>query len=146
MVVDDDELILESLASIFEDEGFHVLSARSGGEALRLLESEPVNLILVDVKLPDMTGLELLGRIKDTTPRVRKLVLTGFPDAPSAIDAVNRKVDAYLVKPYDPENLIRLVGKHLEEQRQELKYTQERVLDYIRTRVRQLDETRSAAG
>jgi len=126
LVVDDDELILESLVSIFEDEGFHTSFARSGGEALRLLESEPINLILVDVKLPDMTGLELLGRIRDTTPRIRKLVLTGFPNTPSAIDAVNQKLDAYLVKPYDPENLIRLVEKHLEEQRQELKYTQER--------------------
>jgi DNA-binding NtrC family response regulator len=142
LVVDDDELILESLVSIFESEGFHTSYARRGEEALRLLERESFNLILVDMKLPDMTGLELLGRIRDTTPRIRKLVLTGFPDAPSAIEAANQKVDAYLVKPYDPEKLIRLVERNLEEQRQELKYMQERVLDYIRTRVRQLDETR----
>jgi len=140
LVVDDDEFILESLVNIFESEGFRTSFARRGGEALRLLESETYNLILVDVKLPDMTGLELLGRIRDTTPRIRKLVLTGYPDTPSAIEAVNRKADAYLVKPVDPERLIRLVARNLEEQRQELKYTQERVLDYIRTRVRQLDE------
>jgi len=143
LVVDDDELILESLISIFDSEGYNSAFARTGGDALRLLEREPFNVIIVDVKLPDMTGLELLGRIKDTTPRMRKIVLTGFPDAPSAIEAVNKKVDAYLTKPFDPESLLKLVARNLEEQREELRYTQERVLDYIRTRVKQLDETRS---
>lgn len=145
LVVDDDEFILESLVSIFDSEGFHTSYAHRGEEALRLLESKPFNLVLVDVKLPDMTGLELLSRIRDTNPRIRKLVLTGFPDAPSAIEAVNRKADAYLVKPCDPESLLRLVERNLEEQRQELKYTQERVLDYIRSRVRQLDESKENA-
>jgi len=143
LVVDDDELILESLISIFDSEGYSSAFARTGGDALRLLERETFNIMIVDVKLPDMTGLELLGRIKDTTPRMRKLVLTGFPDAPSAIEAVNKKVDAYLVKPFDPESLLKLVADNLKEQRDELRYTQERVLDYIRTRVKQLDETRN---
>jgi DNA-binding NtrC family response regulator len=143
LVVDDDELILESLISIFDSEGYCSAFARTGKDALRLLEREPFNVILVDVKLPDMTGLELLGRIKDTTPRMRKIVLTGFPDTPSAIKAVNKRVDAYLIKPFDPESLLKLVARNLDEQREELRYTQERVLDYIRTRVKQLDEIRS---
>jgi DNA-binding NtrC family response regulator len=143
LVVDDDELILESLISIFDSEGYCSAFARTGGDALRLLERESFKVLLVDVKLPDMTGLELLGRIKDTTPRMRKIVLTGFPDAPSAIEAVNKRVDAYLIKPFDPESLLKLVAKNLDEQKEELRYTQERVLDYIKTRVKQLDETRS---
>jgi DNA-binding NtrC family response regulator len=143
LVVDDDELILESLISIFDSEGYSSAFARTGGDALTLLEREPFNVVIVDVKLTDMTGLELLGKIKDTTPRMRKIVLTGFPDAPSAIEAVNKKVDAYLTKPFDPDSLLKLVAQNLEEQREELRYTQERVLDYIKTRVKQLDETRS---
>lgn len=142
LIVDDDPMILESLISILEAEGYDARAAGTGEEALREMERCFFNAVLVDVKLPDMTGLDLLARVKETTPRMRKLVLTGFPDVPSAVEAVNRKVDAYLVKPFDPDSLLRLIEKSLEEQREELKLTQERVLDYIRNRVRQLDEGR----
>jgi two-component system response regulator FlrC len=143
LVVDDDPMILESLVSILEAEGYDARAAGTGEEALRELENGFFNAVLVDVKLPDMTGLELLARVKETTPRMRKLVLTGFPNVPSAVEAVNRKVDAYLVKPFDPDSLLRLIERNLEEQKDELRLTQEKVLDYIKTRVRQIDESRS---
>ena len=139
LIVDDDAMILESLVSILEAEGYDVRAAGTGEEALRELEKGFFNVVLVDIKLPDMTGLDLLARVKETTPRVRKLVLTGFPDVSSAVETVNRKADAYLVKPYDPDSLLKLIEKNVMEQRDELRLTQERVLDYIKTRVKQLD-------
>ena len=142
LVVDDDTMILESLINILEAEGYEATAARTGEEALRELERGVHNILLVDVNLPDMTGLDLLSRLKDTSPRMRRLVLTGFPDVSSSVEAVNQKADAYLVKPFDPDKLLRLIERNLEEQREELKLTQQRVLDYIRTRVRQLDESR----
>lgn len=139
LIVDDDAMILESLVSILEAEGYNVRAAGTGEEALKELEKSFFNVVLVDIKLPDMTGLDLLARVKETTPRVRKLVLTGFPDVSSAVETVNRKADAYLVKPYDPDSLLKLIEKNVMEQRDELRLTQERVLDYIKTRVKQLD-------
>ncbi|MFH2111131.1 MAG: response regulator [Candidatus Bathyarchaeota archaeon] len=143
LIVDDDPMIVESLISILEAEGYDARAAGTGEEALRELERGFFNIVLVDIKLPDMTGLDLLARVKETTPRMRKLVLTGFPDVPSAVEAVNRKADAYLVKPFDPDSLLRLIEKNLEEQREELRLTQERVLDFIKNRVKQLDESRN---
>lgn len=141
LIVDDDPMILESLISILMAKGYDAKGASTGEEALSLLESNFFNALIVDLKLPDMTGLELLTRMKQTMPRIRKLILTGFSDTPSTMDDVNQKADAYLVKPFDPDNLLVLLEKNLDEQKEELRQTHERVLNYIKTRVRHLEET-----
>ena len=144
LVVDDDEMILESLVSILESEGYIASTARTGKEAIEKTEKEFFNAMLVDIHLPDMTGIEVISRISETTPRMKKLILTGFPETHTAIDAVNKKADAYLVKPFDPELLLELIKQNLKQQEEELKYAQEKVLEYIRTRVKQLDEAENA--
>jgi len=140
LIVDDDEMILESLETILNNEGYLTQTAKTGKEALTKTDNEFFNAILIDIRLPDMTGLELLSQIKDTTPKMKKLILTGYPDTPTAIDAVNQKADAYLVKPFDPEELLKLISENIKSQKEELKYTQDKVLDYIKSRVKQLDE------
>jgi len=100
--------------------------------------------MLIDIHLPDMTGIEVISKIKETTPKMKKLILTGFPETHTAIDAVNKKADAYLVKPFDPELLLELLEQNLRQQEEELKYAQEKVLEYIKTRVKQLDEAETA--
>lgn len=144
LVVDDDDMILESLVSILESEGYIASTARTGKEAIAKTEKEFFNAMLIDIHLPDMTGIEVLSRIKETTPKMKKLVLTGFPETHTAINAVNKNADAYLVKPFDPEILLDLIEQNLNQQEEELKYTQEKVLDYIKTRVRHLDEAENA--
>jgi len=144
LVVDDDDMILESLVSILESEGYIASTARTGKEAIAKTEKEFFNAMLIDIHLPDMTGIEVLSRIKETTPKMKKLILTGFPETHTAIDAVNKNADAYLVKPFDPEILLDLIEQNLNQQEKELKYTQEKVLDYIKTRVRHLDEAENA--
>jgi DNA-binding NtrC family response regulator len=88
-----------------------------------LIESGFFNALIVDLKLPDMTGLELLTRVKETTPRMRKIILTGFPEISSTIGALDEKADAYLIKPFDPENLLHLIEEKLCEQKGELRLT-----------------------
>ena len=144
LVVDDDDMILESLVSILESEGYVASTARTGEEAIEKTEKEFFNAMLVDIHLPDMTGIEVISRVSETTPRMKKLILTGFPETHTAIDAVNKKADAYLVKPFDPELLLELIEQNLKQQEEELKYAQEKVLQYIRTRVKQLDEAENA--
>ncbi|MCW4049493.1 MAG: response regulator [Candidatus Bathyarchaeota archaeon] len=145
LIVDDDEMILESLVSILGSEGYATDIANTGSEAIAKVEEAYFNAILIDIRLPDMTGIELLTKIQEINPRMKKLILTGYPDTPSAIQAVNQKADAYLVKPFDPEDLLDLIEENLEQQKEELKYTQEKVLDYIKTRVKQLDEVKASS-
>ncbi len=139
LIVDDDVALQESLVSILENEGYFIETARTGREAEAKVKAGYYNIALLDVRLPDMTGIELLSRINVLAPRTKKLVLTGYPDASSAIRAVNERADAYLVKPFDPVELIALIEEHLNLQREELEYTQEKVLEYIQNRVKELD-------
>ena len=140
LVVDDDDALRESIVSILESEGYVLDVAKSGFEAEIKLRNKIYNLVLLDIKLPDITGIELLAKINQFTPRTKKIVLTGFPDTETAIKSVNEKADAYLVKPFDPDALLDVIAENLENQKEELKYTQEKVLEYIQHRVKELDE------
>ena len=140
LVVDDDDALRESIVSILESEGYVLDVAKSGFEAEIKLRNKIYNLVLLDIRLPDITGIELLAKINKFTPRTKKIVLTGFPDTETAIKSVNEKADAYLVKPFDPDALLEVIAENLENQKEELKYTQEKVLEYIQHRVKELDE------
>ena len=139
LVVDDDDVLRESMVNILESEGYVLDVAKSGYEAEMKLRNQVYNLVLLDVQLPDITGIQLLSKINEFAPRTKKIVLTGYPDTESAIKSVNEKADAYLLKPFNPDELLRIIALHLDEQKQELRYTQEKVLEYIRNRVRELD-------
>jgi DNA-binding NtrC family response regulator len=140
LVVDDDEMVLRSIVNILKIKGYETSIAKDGKEALMKIEDEFFNVLLLDIRLPDMTGIELLSLIKETKPKMRKIILTGYPDAKTAIDAVNKKADAYLIKPYNPNELLEQIELNIRQQKEELRYTQEKVLEYIKSRVRQLDE------
>lgn len=140
LIVDDDEMILESLVNILENEGYATETATTGERAIKKTNESFFNAIIIDIRLPDMTGIKLLSKVKDTIPKMKKLILTGYPDTTTAIEAVNRRADAYLVKPFDPEDLLKLIDSSLQQQREELKYTQEKVVEYIKSRVAQLDK------
>ena len=142
LIVDDDPILQESLVSILESEGYYIDTAKTGAEAEVKVRKEFFHIALLDVRLPDMTGTDLLIKINKIAPRTKKLVLTGYPDAASAIKAGNQRADAYLTKPFDPDELIRLIAENIEVQREELKYSQEKVLEYIQNRVRELDSAK----
>jgi two-component system, NtrC family, response regulator HydG len=141
LVVDDDESIRKSFEAILSDEGYSVDLASDGKEAIKKSETAIYNIALIDIRLPDMDGVELLTRMKDTVPRTRKIIITGFPSVQNAIEAVNRKADAYLVKPVDIEKLIATIETHLELQKMEKTYTEEKVVAFIETRVKELNNT-----
>jgi len=139
LVVDDDEGIRKTLAAILEDEGYVVDTAESGKEAILKSNAGFYNLALIDVRLLDMEGTELLTRIKDTVPRMRKIIITGYPSVRNAIEAVNKNADAYLLKPFDMGKVLFVIKDQLKKQSEENSFTQDRVTDYIETRVRELD-------
>jgi two-component system nitrogen regulation response regulator NtrX len=139
IVIDDDESIRKTLSTILEDEGYSVDTAESGKEALLKTNADFYNLALIDVRLLDMEGTELLTRIKDTVPRMRKIIITGYPTVHNAIEAVNRNADAYLVKPFDVSKALFVIREQLKKQEAEKQFSQERVTEFIETQVRQLE-------
>ena len=138
LVVDDDETIRKTMKAILEDEGYIVDLASTGKEAIDKTEKTVYNLALLDIRLPDMEGVELLKLMKDTVPRTRKIMVTGYPSVQNAIAAVNKQADAYLVKPVDIEKLLETVKKQLELQEEEQSFSETKVAEFIETRVKSL--------
>lgn len=143
LVVDDNESIRKVLATILEEEGYAVDTAENGKEAIEKSNAKFYNLALIDIKLSDMEGIELLTRIRDTTPKMRKIIITGYPSLQNAIKALNKGVDAYLVKPFDMDKVMSTIKEQLKKQEEEKKYSQTKVTEYIETRVKELEEQKT---
>jgi DNA-binding NtrC family response regulator len=138
LVVDDDENIRNTMKTILEDEGYVVDLAANGGDAIEKTKKAAYNIALLDIRLPDMEGMELLKLIKDTVPRTRKIMVTGYPSMQNAIAALNKNADAYLVKPIDIENFLSIVKEQLQLQENEKEFSEQKVAEFIETRVKKL--------
>jgi DNA-binding NtrC family response regulator len=138
LIVDDDVTIRSTMEAILEDEGYSVDSAANGKEAIKKTNEQIFNLALLDIRLPDMEGVELLKLMKDSVPRMRKIMVTGFPSLQNAVEAVNRNADAYLIKPVDIDQLLTTVREQLEKQEEDKKFNEEKVAEFIETRVKEI--------
>jgi len=138
LIVDDDEYILRNLEKILRLEGYETDTARTGLEAIKKTKRNFYNLVLLDIKLPDMEGTELLKKIHETFPRMIKIMVTGYPDLENAIRSLNFGADAYLVKPVSVQELLDVVKRKLDEQRSMEKMTEEKVKKWIETRIQKL--------
>ncbi|MGQ9564930.1 MAG: response regulator [Candidatus Bathyarchaeales archaeon] len=139
LIVDDDENIRTMLSMILEDENYIVESVDTAQKAIEKTDKKFYNVALIDVRLPDMEGIELLTRMKPTTPRTRKIIITGYPTLHNAIEAVNRGADAYIMKPFNMEKVLKTIKEQLKKQDEERKYSQEKVTEFIETRVKELE-------
>lgn len=139
LVIDDDEGIRRTLAAILEEEGYLVETVESGKEAIARTNKSFYNVALIDIRLLDMEGTELLTKIKPTVPRMRKIIITGYPTVQNAIEAVNRNADAYLLKPFDIGKVLFVIKDQLKKQEEENRFNQEKVTEFIETRVRELE-------
>ena len=138
LVVDDDENIRNTMKTILEDEGYIVDLAATGSDAVQKTKKTVYNIALLDIRLPDMEGVELLKLIKDTVPRTRKIMVTGYPSMQNAIAALNKNADAYLIKPIDIENFLKIVKEQLKVQENEKEFSEQKVAEFIETRVKEL--------
>ncbi len=115
LVVDDERWIRVNLKRMLEAEGHTVLLADSGEAALKLLEQQPVDLIISDHRMPRMSGLELLEQLREKYPDVLRVILTGFADLALALDAINKvEVHRLLLKPYSRDQIVNTVQELLE--------------------------------
>jgi len=139
LVIDDDESMRKLLIMTLESRGYSVDTAKDGKEAVRKSTSNFYNLALVDLRLPDMDGIELLTAMKETTPTMMKVIVTGYPSLENAIEAVNKGADGYILKPVKTEQLLSTVQEHLRKQREAKIYSEEKVKEFIETRARELE-------
>ncbi len=138
LIVDDDESIRTVLSTILSDEGYSVDMARTGKEAVKKSNTKLYNLALIDIRLPDTEGTTLLTRIKKTSPRMRKIIITGYPSLQNAVNALNKGADAYVMKPFDMRKVLATIEEQLEKQEEEMMFSQEKVAEFIETRVKEL--------
>src|SRR4030066_370602 len=95
LVIDDDKIIRDTLQMTLEQKGYCVDKAENGKEAIAKSHANFYNLAIVDWRLPDMEGTKLLGKLKETTPKRAKIMLTGYPSMNNAIAAVNERAVAF---------------------------------------------------
>ena len=139
LIVDDDESIREVLTSILTDEGYIVEAVDTGEKAIKATHEKFYNLALIDIRLPDMEGTKLLTKLKDTVPKMRKIIITGYPTLQNAIEAVNKGADAYIIKPIDMEETLKVIREQLQKQAEEKKYSEQKIVEFIETRVKELE-------
>ena len=114
LVVDDEENVLRSVERLFRREPYRLLTAASAEEALAAVEREPVHLVMADQRMPGMTGIQLIQRIRERYPEVMRVVFTGYIDMNTAIDAINKgQVFRFVTKPWRDDDLKNVVRQAL---------------------------------
>jgi two-component system response regulator HydG len=114
LIVDDEQHVRQSLAAWFREDGYNVSTAANGREALAELARAGADILLADIKMPGMDGLELLRRTKETAPDATVIVMTAYASVETAIQALKDGAYDYVVKPFDPDAVSRLVRKAAE--------------------------------
>jgi two-component system response regulator AtoC len=126
------------MKAILQEKGYSVDSVPDGKAAIKKTQEKTYNVALLDIRLPDMEGVELLKLMKDSIPRMRKIMVTGFPSLQNAVEAVNGNADAYIIKPFDVEKLIAVVKEQLKYQEEEKRYSEQKVAEFIDCRVKEI--------
>lgn len=113
LIVDDELIVRESLGNWLKEEGYSVDSADSGMEALKKMDAKKYDLVVADVKMPGMDGIQLLEKCKKTDPELQVLVMTAYASVDTAVQAMKQGAFDYIVKPFDPENVSQIIQRAL---------------------------------
>jgi response regulator RpfG family c-di-GMP phosphodiesterase len=121
LCVDDEPNILSSLRRLFRGKGYEVLTAISGAQGLELLEQQPVDLVISDMRMPEMDGARFLAQVRERWPNTVRLLLTGYSDVQSIQDAINcGEIYRYITKPWDDNDILLIVRHALERHQLEM--------------------------
>jgi DNA-binding NtrC family response regulator len=119
LVVDDELLIRDLLYDFFTAQGWDIIVAEGGQKAVDYLKNQQFDVVLTDLKMPDIDGMELTSRIRNLYGDMPIIIMTGYPSLDSAVEALRYKVDDYIVKPFNVNQLYKSVKKVVELKRQE---------------------------
>ncbi len=116
LIVDDEQSYRQLLSLVFESDGHTIRTASNGREALAVLQRETVDVVISDVRMPDMDGIEMLGAVRETQPDLGVILMTAFASVETAREAFKLGADDFIQKPFDVEELKLIVKKTLEKQ------------------------------
>lgn len=115
LIVEDEAIIATFISRVLKSHGYFVTVTRKGKDALEKVHTSHYNLALLDIGLPDMTGTEILKKIRETNHDIIVIMITGNPCLDSSIDSVNHGADGYLVKPIREGDLVNIVEEKLKQ-------------------------------
>ncbi len=117
LVVDDEEIMRSSLSDWLKEDGYEVLAVEDGYKAIEKIEKEDWDLAIVDLKMPKIDGLEVLKRVGKLKPKLPVIIVTAYATIDSAVVAMKEGAADYIVKPFNPEEISRVIAKLVEHQR-----------------------------
>ena len=136
LIVDDNANMCETLADTLEEKGYEVVSTKTASEAIRMAQKSFFNVALIDVNLPDKTGIELLRELRSMYPSRINIMITASAMLKNAVDALNLGANAYMLKPIDFARLDRTMKECLRKQQKTLKTTEERLAEFMKDTMR----------
>jgi DNA-binding NtrC family response regulator len=113
LVIDDEDIVRTSCSRTLRPEGFEVSLAKNGAEGLKLASEDTFDLVLTDLKMPDMDGIEVLRSIKEKWPKTEVIIVTGYQTVDTAVKAIKLGAYDYIEKPFTPDALISAVTEAL---------------------------------
>jgi len=114
LIIDDDQEILTSLSALLNEGGYHACGVSSEKNAIDELTSENFDLVLLDIVMPQTSGIDLLPELRRLNPRTPVIMITGFPSTDDAVAAIKKGACDYITKPFKPEELFYKIGKAIE--------------------------------
>jgi len=115
LIVDDEAIVRESIKDWLADAGYEAATAESGEEALELMKRQDFGFIVLDIRLPGKTGIEVLKEVKVARPEIKSVVITAYPSEDTIIEAKKLGAIDYLIKPVAPDDLERLIREALQQ-------------------------------
>jgi len=115
LVVDDEQDVVDNVSELFTLRNYAVVTATSGKKALELVEKEKPNIIILDIRMPDINGIDVLKEVKKNHPKIRVIMLTGIEDEATKNMAMALGASGYFTKPYSYAELIELSRKLIQE-------------------------------
>lgn len=139
LIIDDDKEICKTLRSILESNGYKVDVAYTAVEGRNRCDKKFYDAVLIDIRLPDAEGIDFISKLSLRNPTMVKIIITGYPSMLNATEALNKGVDAYVMKPFEPHDLLVTVKKTLKESSERLRVVQNRVLAQLSESVKKLE-------
>ena len=138
LMVDDDEHICRVMSLILEGEGFEVETAFTGEDAIKKSKAKIYDAAILDIRLPDIEGTKLLKAMHEISPKMVKIMLTGYPNLQNAVESLNSGAEAYLMKPPNPEDVINSLRQKLQKRKEEDVATEAKISVFLKTRAAKL--------
>ncbi|MCB2171848.1 response regulator [archaeon] len=121
LLIDDDKNFTKIFSGILEGEGYEIVIAHTGTEALEILEDNFFAILIIDIRLPDIDGIELISKINKTDPDMRKIILTGNPSLDTVQQALKKGAHDYLIKPVSLDSIKETIQEQINELDSELR-------------------------